>query len=84
MVAIFTSNILCILTSAELRYSLHTCIKIAQQEVYTQEMNDLRKKGQVSLSSQLQSLHPFLIKQIVFELVADYSIHIFHTILNTN
>jgi hypothetical protein len=50
------------LTNAELRDSLHMCIKIAQQEIYTQEMNDLRKKGQVSSKSQLQSLHPFLDK----------------------
>jgi hypothetical protein len=51
------------LTSAELRDSLHTCIKIAQQEIYTQEMNDLCKKGQVSSKSQLQPLHPSLDKE---------------------
>jgi hypothetical protein len=51
------------LTSPELRDALHTCIKIAQQEIYSQEMNDLCKKGQVSSKIQLQPLHPFLDKE---------------------
>jgi hypothetical protein len=50
-------------TSTELRDALHTCIKIAQQESYAQEINDLSKKGQVSPKSQLQPLHPFLDKE---------------------
>ena len=48
------------LTSTELRDALHACIKIAQQEIYAQEISDLSKKGQVSLKSQLLPLHPFL------------------------
>jgi hypothetical protein len=51
------------LTSTELRDALHACIKIAQQEMYVQEINDLCKKGQVSSKSQLQTLHPFLDKE---------------------
>jgi hypothetical protein len=35
------------LASTELRDALHACIKIAQQEIYTQNTNDLCKKGQV-------------------------------------
>ena len=48
------------LTSTELRDALHACIKIAQQQIYAQEVGDLSKKGQVSAKSQLQPLHPFL------------------------
>jgi hypothetical protein len=51
------------LASTELRNALHTCIKIAQQEIYAQEISDLSKKGQVSLKSQLLPLHPFLDKE---------------------
>jgi len=51
------------LTSTELRDALHACIKIAQQEIYAPEINDLCKKVQVSPKSQLQSLHPFLDKE---------------------
>jgi hypothetical protein len=43
--------------------ALHACIKIAQQELYAQEISDLSKKGQVSSKSQLQPLHPFLDKE---------------------
>jgi hypothetical protein len=50
------------LTSTELRDALHTCIKLAQQGIYAEEINDLSKKGQVS-SSQLQPLHRFLDKE---------------------
>jgi len=39
------------------------CIKIAQQDIYAQEICDLSKKGQVSLKSHLQPLHPFLDKE---------------------
>jgi hypothetical protein len=48
------------LTSTDLRNEFHTCIKIAQLEIYAQEISDFSKKGQVSLKSQLQRLHPFL------------------------
>jgi hypothetical protein len=48
------------LTSTELRDALRACIKIAQQEICAEEISDLGKKGQVSLKSQLQPLHPFL------------------------
>ena len=51
------------LTSTELRDALHTCIKIAQQEIYAHEISDPSKKGQVSSKSHLQSLHPFLDKE---------------------
>jgi len=51
------------LTKTELRDALHVCIKIAQQDIYAQEINDLSKKGQVSSKSQLQPLHPFLDKE---------------------
>ena len=51
------------LTSTELGDALHSCIKIAQQEIYAQEISDLSKKGQVSSKSQLQPLHPFLDKE---------------------
>jgi hypothetical protein len=51
------------LTSKELRDALHACIQISQQEVYAQEINDLCKKSQVSLNSQLQLLHLFLHKE---------------------
>jgi hypothetical protein len=51
------------LTSTELRDALHGCIKIAQQEIYAQEISDLNKKGLVSSKSQLQPLHPFLDKE---------------------
>ena len=51
------------LTSTELRDALHACIKIAQQQIYAQEISDLSKKGQVSAKSQLQPLHPFLDKE---------------------
>jgi hypothetical protein len=51
------------LTSTELRDALHACIKIAQQEIYVQEICDLSKKGQVLSKSQLQPLHPFLDKE---------------------
>jgi len=47
------------LTSTELRDALHACIKIAQQEICAQEINDLFKKGQFSSKSELQLLHPF-------------------------
>ena len=47
----------------ELRDALHACIKIAQQEIYAQEISDLSKKGQVLSKSQLQPLHPFLDKE---------------------
>jgi hypothetical protein len=51
------------LTSTELRDALHACIKMAQQEIYAPEINDLCNKGQVLLYSQLQPLHPFLHKE---------------------
>jgi hypothetical protein len=51
------------LTSTELRDALHTCIKLAQQEIYAQEINDLSKKIQVLSKIQLQPLHPFLDKE---------------------
>jgi len=51
------------LTGTELRDALHACIKIAQQQIYAQEISDLSKKGQVSAKSQLQPLHPFLDKE---------------------
>ena len=51
------------LTSTELRDTLHACIKVAQQEIYAQEIIDLSKKGQVSSKSQFQPLHPFLDKE---------------------
>ena len=51
------------LTSTELRDSLHACIKIAQQQIYAQEITDLNKKGQVSSKRQLQPLRPFLDKE---------------------
>ena len=51
------------LTSTELRDALHTCIKLAQQEIYAQEISDLSKKGQLLSKSQLQPLHPFLDKE---------------------
>jgi len=51
------------LTSTELRDALHACIKIAQQEIYAPEIDDLCKKGEVSSKSQLQPLHPFLHKE---------------------
>jgi len=51
------------LTSTELRDALHACIKIAQHEIYAQEINDHCKKGQVSSKGQLQPLHPFLAKE---------------------
>ena len=51
------------LTSTELRDALHACIKIAQQQIYAQEISDLSKKGQVSAKSQLQTLYPFLDKE---------------------
>jgi len=54
------------LTSTELRDALHACIKIAQQEIHAQEISDLRKKGQVPLKSQLQTLHPFWWKITAF------------------
>jgi hypothetical protein len=47
----------------ELRDALYACIKIAQQEIYAQEISDLSKKSQVSLKSQLLPLHPFLDKE---------------------
>jgi hypothetical protein len=59
-------------------------VKVAQQEIYTQGINDLRKKGQVSLKSQLQLLHIFLDKDIIFKLVEDHSNQIFHMIPNIN
>ena len=34
-------------TGTELRDALHACIKMAQQEIYAQEISDLSKKGQV-------------------------------------
>jgi len=51
------------LTSTELRDALHACIKIAQQDIYAQEISDLSKKGQVSSKSQFQPLYPFLDKE---------------------
>jgi len=51
------------LTSTELRDALHACIKIAQQDIYAQEISDLSKKGQVSPKIQMQPLHPFLDKE---------------------
>jgi hypothetical protein len=72
------------LTSTELRDALHTCIKIAQQEIYTQEIKDLRNKGQVSSKSQLQPFHPYLDKEDDLGVGVRYSIHMFHTILNIN
>jgi len=51
------------LTSTELRDALHACIKIAQQDIYVQEISDLSKMGQVSSKNQLQPLHPFLDKE---------------------
>ena len=47
------------LTSTELRDSLHVCIKIAQQETYTQDINDLCKKGQLPLA-RVTVTRPFL------------------------
>jgi len=52
------------LKSTELGDALHACIKIAQQEICAQEMNDLFKKGQVSSKSQLQRLHPFFDNEV--------------------
>jgi len=49
------------LASTELRDALHTCLKVAQQEIHTQEVDD-RKKGSTS-KSQFQHLHPFLDKE---------------------
>jgi hypothetical protein len=46
-----------------LRDALHACIKIAQQEIYAQETNDLCNKGQVLSRSQLQPLQPFFDKE---------------------
>jgi len=51
------------LTRTELRDALHACIKIAQQDIYAQEISDLSKKGQVSSKSHLQPLQPFLDKE---------------------
>ena len=51
------------LTSTELRDALHTCINIAQQDIYAQEISDLNKKDQVSSKSHSQPLHPFLDKK---------------------
>jgi len=53
-------------TSTELRDTLHACIKIAQQDIYAQEISDLSKKVQVSSKSQLQPLHPFFDKEGYF------------------
>jgi hypothetical protein len=69
------------LTSTELRDALHACLKIAQQEMYTLENNDLHKKGHGANCN--LSTHS-LTRKIIFELVEDYSIHIFHMILNMN
>ena len=49
----------CYLTST----ALYACIKIAQQDIYSQEISDLSKKGQDSSKNQLQPLHPFLDKE---------------------
>jgi hypothetical protein len=51
------------LTSTELRDALHTCIKIAQQEIYAQEISNLSMKGHVSSKSHLQTMLPFLDKE---------------------
>jgi hypothetical protein len=51
------------LTGTELRDSLCTCIKLAQHEIYAQEIDYFSKKRQVSSKSQLQPLHPFLDKE---------------------
>ena len=52
-----------VIISTELRDALHACIKVAQQEIYAQEINDLCKKGQVLSKSHLEPLHPFLDKE---------------------
>jgi hypothetical protein len=70
------------LVSTEVRDALHVGIKIAQQENYAQEINELYKKGQVSSKSQLQPLHPFLEKEGYLRVGGRCSIHIFHTIPN--
>jgi hypothetical protein len=52
-----------VILPTQLRDALHACIKVAQQETCTQEINDICKKGQVSSKSQLQPLHTFLDKE---------------------
>jgi hypothetical protein len=71
------------LTSTELRDAMHTCLKVAQQEIHSQEVDDLCKKGLLRGSS-FNLFTPSLTRKIVFELVEDCSIHIFHKMLNIN
>ena len=41
-----------------LQVALYACVKIAEQDIYAQEISDLSKKGQVSSKGQFQPLHP--------------------------
>jgi len=45
---------------------LHACIKIAEHEIYAQEISDLSKKDQDSSKNQMQPLHSFLKKEGYF------------------
>ena len=69
------------LTSTELRDALHTYLKVAQQEINTEEIDDLRKKGLLRRASFSLFTHS-LTKKIIFELVEDCSVHVFHKMLN--
>ena len=45
---------------------MHACIKIAEHEIYAQEISDLSKKDQDSSKNQMQPLHSFLKKEGYF------------------
>jgi len=69
------------LTSTQFRDALHTCLKVAQQKIHTQEVDDLRKKDLLRRASFILFTHS-LTGKIIFELVEDCSIHVFHKMLN--
>ncbi|XP_075235078.1 uncharacterized protein LOC142332516 [Lycorma delicatula] len=48
------------LNTADIQDSLQTCIWMVQQQVYCQEINDLRSTSTVPKKSELLNLHPFL------------------------
>jgi hypothetical protein len=76
----FSRKISC-LTGTKFRDELHTCLMVAQQEIHSQGVDDLCKKGLLRGSSFNLFTHS-LTRKIIFELVENCSIHIFHKMLN--
>jgi hypothetical protein len=69
------------LTSTELRDALHAYIKIAQQIMLKKLMTSAKR---VKFHQKTNLCTHFLTRKVIFELVEDYSIHIFRMIPSIN